>query len=400
MPEPNSPLWSAVRTIDDVWPRDDEVVALDLASAWGRGADTVTLAASATSSAGADAVASWQDPVGAAFGDEVNEFTEAASRLDQSMRAVGMRPEHYGRELTSAKSIITNTIAANENTYALLGNPLLGALGPQLQRAFAVRVANDLRTMIDAKAAGLRGDPATRPAEVAAEDDGNILGNLLRGLGDLNMNTALAVGEFMDDASDVSGDLLGSLLAGVGLHDAGRSVQQWADEDGNRVAENWLQLGATVRNFDYDLAQGVDGADKPRVVYISRERYPEAAEHIDDAKAGRIWDGFTWNYGNPMPSELTVDRDGAEARRDAATSRLWSLWPDYDRDEYPPAVAKEGDKGSSVRYIDPSDNRGAGSTMGHQLNGRTRSIERQLGGGPLGYGRADEDDKFTLETFG
>lgn len=38
-----------------------------------------------------------------------------------------------------------------------------------------------------------------------------------------------------------------------------------------------------------------------------------------------------------------------------------------DLDEYPPAMFNEGGKGASVRPISPSDNRGAGSTMGHQL---------------------------------
>jgi hypothetical protein len=40
-----------------------------------------------------------------------------------------------------------------------------------------------------------------------------------------------------------------------------------------------------------------------------------------------------------------------------------------DRDEYPPAMSSEGGSGADVRYIDPADNRGAGSTMGHQLDG-------------------------------
>jgi len=37
-----------------------------------------------------------------------------------------------------------------------------------------------------------------------------------------------------------------------------------------------------------------------------------------------------------------------------------------DRDEYPPAMFQEGGSGSSVRNIAPSDNRGAGSCIGHQ----------------------------------
>ena len=34
--------------------------------------------------------------------------------------------------------------------------------------------------------------------------------------------------------------------------------------------------------------------------------------------------------------------------------------------EYPPAMFKEGGKGSSVRHINPSDNRGAGACIGVQ----------------------------------
>jgi hypothetical protein len=65
-------------------------------------------------------------------------------------------------------------------------------------------------------------------------------------------------------------------------------------------------------------------------------------------------------------------------------------------------VSEEGGEGSSVRYIDPGDNRGAGASQGNQLNGRTGSIERQLDGTGLqviGDGRADDGDKFRVETF-
>jgi hypothetical protein len=40
-----------------------------------------------------------------------------------------------------------------------------------------------------------------------------------------------------------------------------------------------------------------------------------------------------------------------------------------DRDEYPPAMFKEGGKDSSVRNIDPSDNRDAGACIGNQCRG-------------------------------
>ncbi|WP_445675580.1 NucA/NucB deoxyribonuclease domain-containing protein [Pseudomonas entomophila] len=39
-----------------------------------------------------------------------------------------------------------------------------------------------------------------------------------------------------------------------------------------------------------------------------------------------------------------------------------------DRDEWPMAMFEEGGKGASVRHIDPSDNRGAGSSIGNILS--------------------------------
>lgn len=41
--------------------------------------------------------------------------------------------------------------------------------------------------------------------------------------------------------------------------------------------------------------------------------------------------------------------------------------PGADLDEYPSAIFKEGGSGVSVRPINPSDNRGAGPTLGHAL---------------------------------
>jgi hypothetical protein len=39
-----------------------------------------------------------------------------------------------------------------------------------------------------------------------------------------------------------------------------------------------------------------------------------------------------------------------------------------DRDEYPPAMFKEGGKDASVWKIGSSDNRGSGASMGHQCS--------------------------------
>ena len=49
---------------------------------------------------------------------------------------------------------------------------------------------------------------------------------------------------------------------------------------------------------------------------------------------------------------------------------------DKDRDEWPMAMFKEGGEGASVRYIDPSDNRGAGSSIGNALPDGKRMLFR------------------------
>jgi hypothetical protein len=172
MPEPNGPLWSAVKAVDDPWPPDDEVAARDLGAALGRGADAMVRGARQTGRAGADAVASWLDAAGEKFGGRVDEFTRSAGQVDQSIRDVGARAEQYGRELESAKTSITSTIAANERTHAQLANPLLGPMGPMLQNAQARKIAADLRAMIEQKAAGLAGALTPRNSSGNVEGKG------------------------------------------------------------------------------------------------------------------------------------------------------------------------------------------------------------------------------------
>lgn len=89
-------------------------------------------------------------------------------------------------------------------------------------------------------------------------------------------------------------------------------------------------------------------------VEISRSKYPESAKHIEDAIA------------NGQPEVLTIDRASKKANRRASLKGIDKV-PGKDLDEYPPAMFKEGGNGASVRPINPSDNRGAGSSFGHKL---------------------------------
>jgi filamentous hemagglutinin len=98
-----------------------------------------------------------------------------------------------------------------------------------------------------------------------------------------------------------------------------------------------------------DIYADVDGE-----IVIDGNEYPEAAQHIDDAQAAG------------HPPVITIDRAGARDRRKESTGNT-PTQPGKDRDEYPPAVAKEGGKGASVRHTEPKDNRGAGASMGNQM---------------------------------
>ena len=95
-------------------------------------------------------------------------------------------------------------------------------------------------------------------------------------------------------------------------------------------------------------------AGKPRDVVIQRSKHPEAASHIEHAQK------------NGQPTVLYIDRPGAPDRRAAATGSVSLKHKPalhYERDEYPPAMTKEGGHNANVRYINPHDNRGAGSSM-------------------------------------
>lgn len=109
-------------------------------------------------------------------------------------------------------------------------------------------------------------------------------------------------------------------------------------------------------NVDWDGATQtvILGEQYDVVLKFPADRYPIAAAHI----ASAILAGES--------DICTIDRSGADANRSASLSGIPTL-DGYDRDEWPMAMCAEGGAGASVVYIDPSDNRGAGSWVGNQL---------------------------------
>jgi hypothetical protein len=98
---------------------------------------------------------------------------------------------------------------------------------------------------------------------------------------------------------------------------------------------------------------------KPVDVIIPRSKYPQTAAHINEAQ----------RLG--QPSILTIDRAGASAQRRASMKYIDRPRDrrviGRDRDEYPPAMTKEGGGNADVRYINSRDNRGAGRSFAHQV---------------------------------
>jgi RHS repeat-associated protein len=142
---------------------------------------------------------------------------------------------------------------------------------------------------------------------------------------------------------------------------AERAAQYWADRQvatdnvlyavPGVLAVMWANNGPELMAIMASTRGGGGNA-----INISRSRFPESAKHIDEAiSAGR-------------PSTLTIDRAGAASRRQDAMKGTQPS-SGKDRDEYPPAMFREGGAGASVRSISPSDNRGSGACIGAQCRG-------------------------------
>ncbi|MFS0654866.1 sporulation protein [Bacillus sp. 179-C3.3 HS] len=115
-----------------------------------------------------------------------------------------------------------------------------------------------------------------------------------------------------------------------------------------------LWLGFILVGFGEE--QRATGADRyDHVIQFPKDRYPETGGHIQEA----IRKGHS--------DVCTIDRNGADSRRQESLKGIPTK-PGFDRDEWPMAVCLEGGKGASVKYVSPSDNRGAGSWVGHQIN--------------------------------
>lgn len=142
--------------------------------------------------------------------------------------------------------------------------------------------------------------------------------------------------------ASVAGVIVDVVAPGGGYGHIGKEAVEQVTKHGDDVVDS-VKTGAEI----------VDKA-KPVEIKISKSKYPEAAKHIEEATK------------NGHPSTGKIDRAGAANRRKESLKNTPTV-KGKDRDEFPPAVLNTGGKGASVKTIKPSDNRGAGSSMGNQM---------------------------------
>lgn len=154
--EPVSPLWTAVKAIYNPWPPDDEGTAQQLAQAWNRAATTTVRTAEQATGIGGSVLNAWSDTNGSNLNFKVGAHATKLADLSTRMGEQAGAADTYAVALATAKSAIHDTIAANEPTYTMLSNPLLGAVGGAGRFGFILKIAKLLWDLIKKIADWLR----------------------------------------------------------------------------------------------------------------------------------------------------------------------------------------------------------------------------------------------------
>jgi hypothetical protein len=110
-------------------------------------------------------------------------------------------------------------------------------------------------------------------------------------------------------------------------------------------------------------------------VDLSESKYPESTQHIKDAIAAGAPRVLTLDRNDPPG---TASKDKKCNKRRKLSLKGVKTQPGKDRDEYPFAMTSEGGTGASIRLIDPSDNRGSGSTIGTALRGQPDGTQFEI----------------------
>lgn len=116
-----------------------------------------------------------------------------------------------------------------------------------------------------------------------------------------------------------------------------------------------LLLGYKELGKDQNESNAATSRDYDVQITFPSQKYPETAKHIKDAIAAG------------EPEVCTIKREAAEEHRKESLRNIPTK-KGYDRDEWPMAMCAEGGEGANIEYISPSDNRGAGSWVGNELD--------------------------------
>jgi hypothetical protein len=136
-----------------------------------------------------------------------------------------------------------------------------------------------------------------------------------------------------------------------------------------------LAAAALWFTYGFALGQGTPApctrVSLPVVVNLDDISHVHLIDHERNAINGRAVGELSAHPVSPAPRTLTLERDGAPARR-TADLRGIPTRPGFDRDEWPPAFTEEAGlhsdgTSSSVTYIPSSENRSGGSVMGQAL---------------------------------
>lgn len=279
-----------------------------------------------------------------------NARTQLASAGDQATSVVDEAQQHAPEE----PSLIGEVVGG-------VGDAVSGAVGNIAH--FGMTAAADVV------------DFTTNAAGVVVEGAGWVAGKTVDGVGNAIGATLDAVG--LDDAGDSVESTTGAAATTVAsaTRTAGNAAWDWGDERADDIRDAAADVADSLGAENPPSHTAEFEPPEPNYIVVDEDRYPESAQHIEEAQAGTIWQGDTAQPGQPLPDEVTVDKANADINRREALQGIPGRGGErLDRDEYPPAMFAEGGEGSSVKYIPSSDNRGSGASIGSQV--RAQGLER------------------------
>ncbi|MEU6642738.1 NucA/NucB deoxyribonuclease domain-containing protein [Saccharomonospora sp. NPDC046836] len=341
----------------------------------------------------------WRDPAGNATRDRAAASATEAEAAAADAKAMSEHATASADEIARARQDGQAAIGQAESQDAI-GQALLPEAERDLvRRRLVAQTANENQQRYAAAADNVRqrgqqlevaGTQAGGPAEVPAQRGNGARGQgpgsevpdaaSLRAGGNLASLTSRTVDEaagsmvettanIVDRASKWLSDVTGNDTIEAVADVVTPEMSEWL---GGQAADGVLNAGSWLRNEAYKTARALDGQDPPLEVYLDTERHQHSLQHINEARDGKIWSGNHYTPGEPKLDPLTVERDEAKSRRNASLRGIPYGWevglPRHDRDEYPLAMTEEGGAGASVKHIPRSDNRSAGSTIGHQTS--------------------------------